>query len=466
MPPPNITGKLHLGHAIFLTIQDFLTRFYRKQGYCTLWQPGTDHAGLATHEKIIDNMNNKENYTEEEYFNSARYIKLKHQSIIQEQIKKLGASCDWSKEQYTLSESFINASTEAMKIIHSNNLLYKNGDNWYISMKNMANELIEAIENNEFIINDQGSMNELLNMLYNIEDWCISRDILWGARAPIYHDLTRDEFIIMSDEEYQNIAEPENYKRESFCFDTWFTSALYPLASLGWPEKTELWEKFYPANIIETGADILFFWCARMLMLGKLLTGKYPFKEIFLHGMCRDLEGRKMSKSLGNGIDPLDIINKYGCDALRATILSKTTHKDIKLNDESFLASHKFINKIWQSARFFQMHFEKQDLCFKINLNGDFTDRIKEIKIEFIKNADNRAFIELYHSLQNAFRHEFCDQWIENNKKSFFNGEKDIMEHGLYILSEFLNMFHCIIPFITEELYQTFFKKSLIEKIF
>lgn len=463
MPPPNITGKLHLGHATFLTIQDFLTRFYRKQDYCTFWQPGTDHAGLATHQKIIESLPSPENYTQADYFKAANKIKSKHQKIITNQMKKIGASCDWDQEQYTLSDNFINASTYALKKIQEAGLLYKKENDWYISMKGMALELINNINNDYFIINDEGSMNELLHMLNNIEDWCISRQILWGAKMPIYtHKITKN-IIILSDEEY-DIEIHRDFIREDSCFDTWFTSSLYPFASLGWPEKTKNFEKFYPANIIETGADILFFWCARMLMMGKFLTGEYPFKEIYLHGMCRDKEGRKMSKSLGNGIDPLDIIEKYGADALRFTILSKTTHKDIKLEEENFSDSFKFINKIWQSSRFFQIHFEKQNIEYKTLKNGDFEERLMEIKKEFIKNANKRAFIDLTRSLQHAFKHEFCDEWIENNKKSFFNGDKEIMQHGLYILSEFINMFHCIIPFSTQEIYYSFFQEDIITK--
>lgn len=463
MPPPNITGKLHLGHATFLTIQDFLARFYRKQNYCTLWQPGTDHAGLATHNKIIEALPDPENYTHKEYFKTANKIKSKHHKIITSQMKKLGASCDWEQEQYTLSNEFIKASTFALKQINNSGLLYFKDGNWYISMKSMALDLLNAIRSDYFIINDTGSLNELIHMLDNIEDWCISRQILWGAQMPIYIHKDTNQIMILDNEEY-NIEKHGDFIRETSCFDTWFTSSLYPFASLGWPENTENFKLFYPANIIETGADILFFWCARMLMMGKFLTGKYPFKEIYLHGMCRDKEGQKMSKSLGNGIDPLDIINKYGSDALRFTILSKTTHKDIKLEDENFSDSFKFINKIWQSSRFFQIHFEKQSILYDINKTGDFSQRIEQIKNEFIKNAENRSFIDLTRSLQHAFKHEFCDQWIENNKKEFFNGNKEIMQHGLYILSEFLNMFHCIIPFATEEIYTSFFGESIILK--
>lgn len=465
MPPPNITGKLHLGHATFLTIQDFLTRFYRKQDYCTLWQPGTDHAGLATHQKIIETLPDPENYTHKDYFKAANKIKNKHHKIITSQIKKMGASCDWDQEQYTLSNNFIKASTAALKEIHKSKLLYFKDGNWYISMKGMALDLLYAIEQNYFKINDTGSLNELIHMLNNIEDWCISRQIPWGAQMPIYTHKTTSEILILSDEEYLlNKEQYTDFIREKSCFDTWFTSSLYPFASLGWPEKTDNFKKFYPANIIETGADILFFWCARMLMMGKFLTGTYPFKELYLHGMCRDNEGRKMSKSLGNGIDPLDIIKKYGTDSLRFTILSKTTHKDIKLEDDNFLDSFKFINKIWQSARFFQIHFEKQAIDYKIKEEGDFKTRIEEIKRDFINNAEKRAFIDLTRSLQHAFKHEFCDEWIENNKKAFFDGNSSIMQHGLYILSEFLNMFHCIIPFATEEIYTTLFNENIMLK--
>lgn len=463
MPPPNITGILHLGHATFLTIQDCLTRYYRKSGYDTLWLPGTDHAGLATHQKIIEALGSQE-YTHEQYLKMGLKLKSKHQKTITSQIKKMGASCDWDREQYTLSDNFIYASQIALKKIHQSHLLYEKEGQWYISMKLMADDLINAIKQNTFTINDEGSLNELLHMLNNIEDWCISRQIAWGTRLPIYRHTKTDQIAILTDREYEELSKEDKtfFIREISCFDTWFTSSLYPFASLGWPNNPEDYQRYYPTQIIETGADILFFWCARMLMMGKFLTDQYPFKEIYLHGMCRDEQGRKMSKSLGNGIDPITIIERYGADALRFTILSKSTHKDLKLSETEFEDSFKFMNKIWQSSRFFNIHFEKQGLKFKQNPIGDFSYRIHEIREQFHDNMKKRNFIDLTRQLQHAFKHEFCDQWIEENKKSFFDGKKSIMEHGAYILFEFLNLFHCIIPFITENISSILFDKKII----
>lgn len=237
----------------------------------------------------------------------------------------------------------------------------------------------------------------------------------------------------------------------------------------GWPNNTKDYEDFYPAQMIETGADILFFWCAKMLMIGKFLTGIYPFSEILLHGICRDKNGQKMSKSLGNGIDPLDIVDKYGADALRFGLLSQTTHKDIKINEGDFSTSAKFMNKIWQASRFFEMSLKKfpeadlkqpQD-CLSL---GSFDNEIKAMKDNLHKKMSARNFLEATRDLQYSFKHNFCDLWIEENKAKIFAGDKETMEIGLAILYNYLNLFHCFIPFITEHIAKQFWSLDLIEQ--
>jgi valyl-tRNA synthetase len=447
MPPPNITGKLHIGHALFLSIQDALTRYYRKSGYETLWLPGTDHAGLATHDKIIESFNNAD-FSDDDYLIRGQEIKETHQSKIIQQIQRTGASCDWSRLNYTMDDNFKQAAIHALKQLNNDGLLYQKDGQWYIAMKEMATELLSDIQSGLFIINDITQLNKLIPMLEHSEDWCISRQIKWGLTLPIYIDHNNNHHIFDSDEEAHHQL-PDGFLKETSTFDTWFTSSLWPFATLGWPNQTDDYKKFYPAQIIETGADILFFWCARMLMMGKKLTGIYPFREIYLHGICRDSQGRKMSKSLGNGIDPLDIIDKYGTDALRFALLSKATNKDMKMADNDFLNAAKFINKIWQSFRFIDMHMTQNNTAYIMNFDGSFTDHMKDLKCQFHNAMENRDFLNITRDIQYSYKHHFCDEWIEQNKKAIFSGDHAILQHGLFILISYMELLHCFMPFIT-----------------
>lgn len=461
MPPPNITGILHIGHATFLSIQDALTRYYRKSGYDTLWLPGTDHAGLATHDKIIQSFK-KYTPSKEDYLKRGDELKDKHHSAITNQIKRTGASCDWSREQYTLNDNFKHAAFKALQEINHKGLLYRKDNQWYINMKDMAKDLLNHIDSDGLIINDTGELNSLIHMLENIEDWCISRQIPWGYQMPLFFDKNGNHCIANSIEDAQKILNKSDIHQEESTFDTWFTSSLWPFASLGWPENAEDYNRYYPAQIIETGADILFFWCARMLMMGKLLTGQYPFKEIYLHGICRDKDGQKMSKSLGNGIDPIDIIDKYGTDALRFGLLSKSNNKDMKIDETEFFDASKFINKIWQSCRFMDTQIQNFNIPTTMNENGSFKDEIERISSLFKIGMENRDFLNTIRAIQHSFKHQFCDIWIEDNKKAFWNGDEDIIQHGLYILYSYMNILHCFIPFITEYIGRHFWNIDMI----
>jgi valyl-tRNA synthetase len=231
--------------------------------------------------------------------------------------------------------------------------------------------------------------------------------------------------------------------------DTWFLSSLWPFATLGWPDKTPDYNKFYPAQLIETADDILFFWCARMLMMGKLCTKQYPFKDIYLHGIIRDSKGKKMSKGLGNGIDPLTIIDKYGTDALRWALASHTTAgQDMKLSEEQFNASKKFMNKIWQAGRFFHQHATRLEIEYEATQNS-YLSNFKETYNEHLNNYD---FLQASTKLQHKFKHEFCDIWIEKNKKAIFNNDIDKIKEGISIYLDFLKLFSPFIPFITYKL--------------
>lgn len=467
MPPPNITGILHIGHASFLSIQDTLTRYYRKDGKQMLWLPGTDHAGLATHDKIIESFNGEE-FTKEQYLQRGAELKEKFQNRITTQIKATGASCDWNRLQYTMDRHFQFAALTALKRLDEQGLIYRKDNQWYISMRDMADDLLSGITAGAIRINDETELNKLTPMLEDIHDWCISRQIHWGYQMPIFYN-DAGEHLITEDENEAFEKLGETAQRETSTLDTWFTSSLWPMATLGWPGNTKDYEEFYPAQMIETGADILFFWCAKMLMMGKFLTGIYPFSEILLHGICRDKNGQKMSKSLGNGIDPLDIIAKYGADALRFGLLSQTTHKDIKINEGDFATSAKFMNKIWQASRFFEMSLKKfpeadlkqpQD-CLSL---GSFDNEIKAMKDNLHKKMSARNFLEATRDLQYSFKHNFCDLWIEENKAKIFAGDKETMEIGLAILYNYLNLFHCFIPFITEYIAKQFWNIDLIDQ--
>jgi len=467
MPPPNITGKLHLGHAAFLSIQDSLIRYYRKQGYSTLWLPGTDHAGLATHDKIIAALDN-ENYTREAYLSKGEEIKDQNHESITEQIKALGSSCDWTREQYTLNDNFKKAARHALNELNRNELLYKKNGQWYIKMADMCHDLLQHILSGGLIINDEGELNKLIHMLKNPEDWCISRQIYWGYQIPIFFDENDNFCIAETDCQAKTLLATDKIHQEESTFDTWFTSSLWPFAALGWPENTKDYNKYYPAQMIETAEDILFFWCARMLMMGKFLTGIYPFKEIYLHGIFRDKKGQKMSKSLGNGIDPLDIIDKYGTDALRFCILSKSSNKDMKIDESEFRDAQKFINKIWQSARFFDMQIQKNPkyaFSLKKSEELDFAPIIA-LKDNFIKSMEKRDFLNITRNIQHSFKHDFCDTWIEKYKQEIWDGNEKTINSGLNILYAYLNLLHCFIPFITESLSLYFFDQSLLNSEF
>lgn len=467
MPPPNITGILHIGHASFLSIQDALTRYYRKDGRQMLWLPGTDHAGLATHEKIKASFNGA-SYNRAEYLNRGAELKEKFQSTILSQIKATGASCDWSRLQYTMDSNFHKAALHALKELDKAGLIYRKDGSWFISMKSLADDLLDGLKAGAIRINDETELNKLTPMLEEIRDWEISRSIDWGYQMPIFLN-DQGQYFITEDEQEAISHLGKTAKRENFTFDTWFTSSLWPMATLGWPEKTKDYEDFFPAQMIETGADILFFWCAKMLMMGKFLTGMYPFSEILLHGICRDKNGEKMSKSLGNGIDPLLIIDKYGADALRFGLLSQTTHKDIKINEDDFDISAKFMNKIWQASRFFEMSLKKfpGDKTLKMPREcedlGEFGSEIAQMKEILHQKMEDRNFLEATRSLQYSFKHKFCDLWIEENKAQIFAGNEKTMEIGLAIFFNYLNLFHCFIPFITEHIAQEFWNIDLID---
>lgn len=441
MPPPNITGKLHMGHALFLTIQDSLTRFYKTCDYNTLWLPGLDHAGLATHDKIIS-------YQQEHnisYDLAAQHISQTHKNIILKQIEKMGALPDWDLLTYTMDKDYQEFTLSILNLLKEDNRIYFKDGQFYLNIQDLALELKQDILNQTIHIIPQTESKDLLNFLNNFEDWCISRQIPWGIKIPINEDMSDN-------------SQPMH----SHSLDTWFNSSLWPLACL--IKNPELIKDFYPAQLIETGADILFFWCARMLMMGNYifknqqrlnlhLTSKYPFYDIYLHGLIRDKHNRKFSKSLGNGIDPLDMIEKYGADALRFFIISRTgAAEDMKFNENDLPAYKKFMNKIWQASRFFSIYAEQHKLE-KLDENYFITnDKLLSIQEEFIGYMNQYRFLEASRFIQHQFKSWFCDKWIEEHKYNIQQGDIATLQEGLFILQQLLILLHSFCPFITDEI--------------
>lgn len=446
MPPPNITGKLHMGHALFLTIQDILTRFYKTCDYNTLWLPGLDHAGLATHDKIIS-------YQKEHnicYELASEHISTTHKNIILKQIEKMGALPDWDLLTYTMDKDYQDFTLSILRLLWEDKRIYFKDGQFYLNIQDLALELKQDIENNTIHIIPQTETGELFNFLNNFEDWCISRQIPWGIKIPINEDMSY-----------------EQQPTHNHSLDTWFNSSLWPLACL--IKNPALLKDFYPAQLIETGADILFFWCARMLMMGNYIfknqhrlkltiTSQYPFYDIYLHGLIRDKHNRKFSKSLGNGIDPLELIDKYGADALRLFIISRTgAAEDMKFNENDLPAYKKFMNKIWQASRFFSIYAEQHSLE-KIDKDYYFyNDKLLSIQEEFITYMNQYRFLEAARFIQHQFKSWFCDKWIEEHKHDIQQGNLDTLQQGLFILEQLLILLHNFCPFITTEIFNNLY---------
>lgn len=443
MPPPNITGQLHLGHAMFLTLQDIKTRFHGLIGDETLWLPGTDHAGLATHSKIQEHMKAQglDHDDKDQYMAIGWAWKKKLHRTITGQIKQMGAACDWTRERFTLDEAYQSSAREAFSRLWHDGLIEQRDGQWYADMTPMAQELIAAIEQGELDINPISSRNELLGMLRKIEPWCLSRQIFWGMPMPLKHH--EGQWIL--DEGERTPGEPC-----ADTLDTWFLSALWPFASLGWPEATPEMAKFYPGSWMETGDDILFFWCARMWMMGKYLTGRYPFQKLFLHGIILDGKGRKMSKSLGNGIDPLDIIEKFGTDALRWHLAMRADPaRNMKFSEQAMASDAKWINKIWQSARFLLQFGPPQD-----KIDQAWPEELNDLRDQWATHLHDDQFPQAAKLLQAALRDGFSGTWIENNKERLREGDDKLLCKGWQLFFAHLKLLHPFLPHLTTDLHQ------------
>lgn len=654
MPPPNITGQLHMGHALDNTLQDTLIRFRRMQGYCALWVPGTDHASIATEVKIVEKMAEegltKEDLGREKFLERAWNWKKQYGGKIVEQLKRLGSSCDWKRESFTMDERLSKAVIEVFVRLYEKGLIYrgeriinwcpccltsisdaeveyeeKEGSFWYIrypikdseeyvtvattrpetmlgdtavavhpederyrhlvgktvilplmnrEIPVIADTYVEkdfgtgvvkitpAHDPNDFevglrhglevidVMNDNATMNEYAgayegldryearsrvvedlkklglldkvkphthnvgacyrcntviepkasrqwfvkmkplaepaidivktgkvqfvperfskiyyNWMENIQDWCISRQLWWGHRIPAWYcqDCGHMQVSKIEPEKCEKCGSNKLVQDEDV-LDTWFSSALWPFSTLGWPERTEDLKYFYPTSVLVTGYDIIFFWVARMIFSGLEHMGEEPFRYVLIHGLVRDAMGRKMSKSLGNGVDPLEIIDNYGTDALRfALTIGTSPGNDMRFSEEKLDSSRNFANKIWNAFRFVMMNFD-DDICFDEVNESAYTladrwilSRINTVTKEVTENLER---FELGIGLQKIYEfiwEEFCDWYIELVKPRLFDREAPGRLEALFVLNEVLKtsmkLLHPFMPFITEEIY-------------
>ena len=641
IPPPNVTGKLHLGHALDTTLQDIIIRYKRMCGFDALWLPGMDHAGIATQAKIDEKLKNEginpRSLSREDWLKHAWSWKEDYASTIREQWGKLGLSLDYSKERFTLDEGLSNAvkhvfvtlynegliyrgeriinwDPEAMTALSNEEVIYKDvegafyhlkyiiegTDEWlevattrpetlfgdtavavnpnderynHLIGKNvilpLVNKLIPIIgdehanpefgtgivkitpahDPNDFevgnrhnleriiVINPNGTMNENAlkyngmdrfecreKMLVDLEeqglllgiehithsvghsertdvmvepylskqwfvkmrpladkvlenqkdkdgkvnfvperfektlnhwmeishDWCISRQLWWGHRIPAWYK---------GDEVYVGVDSPkeEGWEQDSDVLDTWFSSALWPFSTLGFPDSNELLERYYPTNVLVTGYDIIFFWVCRMVFQGLKFTEKRPFKDVLIHGLIRDKQGRKMSKSLGNGIDPMEVIDEYGADALRFFLTtSSAPGTDLRFDIEKVKSTWNFINKLWNASRFVMLNletFDLKDYSLENLSNQDkwILNKLNNLIKKVSKHMENYDFHVVGSELYNFIWSEFCDWYIELAKTEMNNTTKSVL---LYSLNSILKMLHPFMPYVTEEIWQ------------
>lgn len=666
LPPPNITGQLHMGHALDHTLQDILIRQKRMAGYNVLWQPGTDHASIATEVKVVERLKEEENLTKqeigrEEFLRRAWAWKEEFGGRIVEQMKKLGDSCDWEKERFTMDEGLNKAVTEFFVKLYEEGYIYRGnriinwcpdcktslsdaeveheetqgkfyhfyyiinetgeklevattrpetilgdtgvavnpederyqkyigmtvkvpyigrdipivGDDyvdidfgtgvvkvtpahdpndfeigqrhslprvivmddeavmnenagkykgltryecrkqiiadmekdgliakikehnhnvghcyrchtvvepilskqWFVKMADLAKPAIEVVENKEIEIVPQRFEKTYYNWLNNIRDWNISRQLWWGHRIPAYYCQDCDEIIVARKKpERCSKCGSSNIKQDEDVLDTWFSSALWPFSTLGWPDNTALLRYYYPTSVLVTGYDIIFFWVIRMVFSALFCTNEIPFKHVLIHGIVRDAEGRKMSKSLGNGIDPLEIIDQYGADALRFTLATgNTPGNDMRFSSERVETSRNFANKIWNASRFILMNMENCQITIDeatIEANREISDkwilsRMNQVAKDITNNIDKFEMGIAADKIYEFAWSEFCDWYIELIKPRLYSEDETAKQTALatakQVLEGILKLLHPFMPFITEEIYS---KLEVNEKI-
>ncbi len=655
MPPPNITGKLHMGHALDNTLQDILIRYKRMEGYNALWIPGTDHAAISTEVKVTNQLKeegiDKKELGREGFLERTWQWKEEYAGTIEGQLKKLGVSCDWDRERFTMDEGCSKAVEEVFIKLYEKGYIYKGsriinwcpvcktslsdaeveheeqaghfwhikypivgtdqfleiattrpetmlGDTaiavhpdderykdivgknvllplvnkeipivadyyvdkefgtgavkitpahdpndfevgkrhnlpeinimnddatinekggkyagmdryearkaivkdleeqgylvkiephshnvgthdrcgttveplikqqWFVKMEELAKPAIEALKTGELKFVPERFNKIYLHWLENIKDWCISRQIWWGHRIPAYYCDECGEFVVAREmPEKCPHCGCTHFTQDEDTLDTWFSSALWPFSTLGWPEKTEDLDYFYPTDVLVTGYDIIFFWVIRMVFSGLEHTGKSPFHTVLIHGLVRDSQGRKMSKSLGNGIDPLEIIDQYGADALRLTLVTgNAPGNDMRFYNERVEASRNFANKVWNASRFILMNMKENVIAepdHKLFTAADrwILSRVNTLAKDVTENMDK---FELGIAVQKVYDFvwdEFCDWYVEMAKYRIYHAEEKPEEANCAlwvlktVLGNALKLLHPFMPFITEEIY-------------
>lgn len=659
IPPPNITGKLHMGHALDETLQDILIRYKRMSGYNTLWVPGTDHASIATEAKIVAKLKEegttKEELGRDKFLERAWEWKKEYGGTITKQIKKLGSSCDWSRERFTLDDGLSKAVQTVFINLYNKGLIYKgekminwcptchttisdseveyeqepthlwyikypikgedgkyltvattrpetmlgdtgvavnpnderykeyigktvilpivnreipviadefvetefgtgavkltpahdvndyqaginhnldmikvfdeNGimnnivpefagldiyearkriveklqeigallkiedythdvgkcyrchktiepmisNQWFVKMEPLAKPAIEAVKNGETKFIPERFDKIYFNWLENIKDWCISRQLWWGHRIPAYYCDDCGEIMVQAEQPTKcTKCGGTHITQDPDTLDTWFSSALWPFSTLGWPEETEDFKYFYPTDTLVTGYDIIFFWVVRMMFSGIEHTGKVPFKNVLIHGIVRDSQGRKMSKSLGNGIDPLEIIDKYGTDALRLSlVMGITPGNDIRYMPEKLESASNFANKLWNAAKFVLMNIDSSNMDnAEIDISKlEYEDKwilskLNTLIKEITANIDNFDIGVYAQKIYDFTWNEFCDWYIEIVKTRLYDKNESNTESKITaqkvlnkVLCDILKLLHPIMPFITEKIY-------------
>ena len=672
IPPPNITGRLHMGHALDETLQDILIRYKRMAGYNALWVPGTDHASIATEAKIVAKLKEegitKEDLGREEFLKRAWDWKKEYGGIITKQIRKLGSSCDWSRERFTLDEGLSNAVQTVFINLYNKGLIYRGerminwcptchtsisdseveyeqepthlwhikypikgeegkylivattrpetmlGDTgvavnpnderykayigktvmlpivgreipiiaadfvetefgtgavkltpahdvndyqagldnnlemikvfdengimndivpefagldiyearkriveklkeigalikiedythdvgkcyrchqtiepmiskqWFVKMEPLAKPAIEAVKTGKTRFIPERFEKTYFNWLENIKDWCISRQLWWGHRIPAYYCDDCGEIMVGKEMPAKcDKCGSTHLHQDEDTLDTWFSSALWPFSTLGWPEQTEDFKYFYPTSTLVTGYDIILFWVIRMMTQGLELTDKNPFKDVVVHGIVRDSQGRKMSKSLGNGIDPIEIIDKYGADALRFSVLSGTTMgNDIRYMPEKLEQASNFANKIWNAAKFIIMNTPDEEKVKKFhddwynNGTSKYNQELLTIEDKWILNKLDKLVVDITRNIENYdlgialdkiynfIWNEFCDWYIEMVKTRIYseNEETKVAVSDIlnYVFGTSLKLLHPFMPFVTSEIYDKLVK--------
>ncbi|MBB5336626.1 valine--tRNA ligase [Pectinatus brassicae] len=657
IPPPNVTGQLHMGHAMDNTLQDILIRFRRMQGYNTLWMPGCDHAGIATQAKVDaalrEEGTSRHEIGREKFVERAWQWKEKYGSRIMYQLRSLGSSCDWDRERFTMDEGCSKAVREVFVKLYEEGLIYQgtritnwcphcntalsdieveheneighlyhiryqvegtdkfveiattrpetmfgdtgvavhpedgryknligktlilplvnrkiplfaddyvdpefgtgavkvtpahdpndfemgqrhkleqilviNSDGtmsentgkyagmdrydcrkqliadlkeqgfllsieehehavghcsrcdttvepmiskqWFVKMESLAKPAIEAVKSGKIEFVPERFTKIYCNWLENIRDWCISRQLWWGHQIPAWYCEECGETVVSREDDVAICPKCGSHKlrRDEDVLDTWFSSGLWPFETMGWPEETEELKQFYPTSVLVTGYDIIFFWVARMVMMGLKFGKDIPFKHVFIHGLVRDSQGRKMSKSLGNGIDPVEVIEKYGADTLRFMLITgNTPGNDMRFYWERVESARNFANKLWNASRFMLMNLEGFDKDF-IPDNSEYTLADKWIFSRYAHTAksvtrqlENFELGEAARSLYEFIWNEFCDWYIELSKARLYDDanqqQRKVAQYVLgYVLEHTLRLLHPFMPFITEEIWQ------------